>query len=39
MVTHGGESPTRKANAHRHVVHADDGGNCINSKQPKKRAK
>ena len=23
MVAHGGESPTRKANARRHVVHAD----------------
>ncbi len=22
MVAHGGESPTRKANAHRHVAHA-----------------
>jgi hypothetical protein len=27
MVAHGGESPTRKANARRHVAHAADGRN------------
>gem|GEM_PF-2576191 len=27
MVAHGGESPTRKANVRRHVVHAPVSGN------------
>ena len=29
MVAHGGESPTRKANARRHVAHAAVSGNPI----------
>jgi len=32
MVGHGGESPTRKANARRHVVHAAVLGNQKNKK-------
>ena len=30
MVAHGGESPTHKANARRHVAHAGVMGNNIN---------
>ena len=30
MVAHGGESPTRKANARRHVAHANVGRDIKN---------
>ena len=39
MVAHGGESPTHKANARRHVAHATVSGHCkcTSIKRPTKK--